>query len=107
MGGKTKYENDTRNYRTRSSPNHEDHQDGRRTKQEGSTEEGINPASETSNLHLVMSAGKGDTYRPVNAETYGSNYDNIFRKAVKDVCELCNDCDCEETTTWEELSDEG
>jgi len=27
-----------------------------------------------------MSAGKGDTPRPVNAEVYGQNYDDIFRK---------------------------
>ena len=27
-----------------------------------------------------MSAGKGDTPRPVDAKTYGQNYDNIFRK---------------------------
>ena len=52
-------------------------------------------------------AGKGDSYRPVNAETYGNNYDSIFRKTVKDVCKLCDDCDCDEATTWEELSDEG
>ena len=56
-------------------------------------------------------AGKGDSYRPVNAETYGNNYDNIFRKAKKDVCgscgkwiELCNDC---EAPTWGDLDDEG
>ena len=52
-----------------------------------------------------MSAGKGDTFRPVNAETYGNNYDSIFRKTVKDVCTLDNDCD--EASTWEELDDEG
>ena len=58
-----------------------------------------------------MSAGKGDTYRPVNAEKYGNNYDNIFRKSKRDVCgscgkwiELCNDF---EAPTWEELDDEG
>jgi hypothetical protein len=27
-----------------------------------------------------MSAGKGDTPRPVNAEVYGKNYNSIFRK---------------------------
>lgn len=27
-----------------------------------------------------MSAGKGDTPRPVDAKTYGQNYDDIFRK---------------------------
>ena len=27
-----------------------------------------------------MSAGKGDTPRPVDAKTYGENYDDIFRK---------------------------
>jgi len=27
-----------------------------------------------------MSAGKGDSPRPVNAKTYGENYENIFRK---------------------------
>ena len=27
-----------------------------------------------------MSAGKGDSPRPVDAKTYGKNYDNIFRK---------------------------
>lgn len=36
-------------------------------------------------LHSVqrrcsVSAGKGDTPRPVNAEVYGQNYDDIFRK---------------------------
>ena len=57
----------------------------------------------------MSDAGKGDSYRPVNAETYGNNYDNIFRKTVKDVCQLCDDCDCDcdETSTWEELDDEG
>jgi hypothetical protein len=28
----------------------------------------------------MSSAGKGDTPRPVDAKTYGQNYDNIFRK---------------------------
>jgi hypothetical protein len=111
MGGQTKYENDTRNYWTRSCPDNEDHQNGRRTKQEGSTEKGIDPASETSNLHLVMSAGKGDTYRPVNAETYGNNYDNIFCKPKQDLCNFCGKwiglcVDCDELT-WEDLNDEG
>ena len=27
-----------------------------------------------------VSAGKGDTPRPVNAEVYGQNYEDIFRK---------------------------
>lgn len=27
-----------------------------------------------------MSAGKGDTPRPVNPTVYGQNYDEIFRK---------------------------
>ena len=27
-----------------------------------------------------MGAGKGDTPRPVDAKTYGENYDDIFRK---------------------------
>ena len=27
-----------------------------------------------------MSAGKGDTPRPVNAEIYAQNYEDIFRK---------------------------
>lgn len=27
-----------------------------------------------------MSAGKGDTPRPVDAKAYGENYDDIFRK---------------------------
>jgi hypothetical protein len=27
-----------------------------------------------------VSAGKGDTPRPVNQEVYGQNYDDIFRK---------------------------
>ena len=27
-----------------------------------------------------MSAGKGDTPRPVDAKVYGENYDAIFRK---------------------------
>ena len=27
-----------------------------------------------------MSAGKGDTPRPVDAKAYGENYDSIFRK---------------------------
>ena len=27
-----------------------------------------------------MSAGKGDTPRPVDAKVYGENYDDIFRK---------------------------
>lgn len=28
----------------------------------------------------MSSAGKGDTPRPVDAKSYGENYDNIFRK---------------------------
>jgi hypothetical protein len=28
----------------------------------------------------AMSAGKGDSPRPVNAEVYGQNYEDIFRK---------------------------
>jgi len=55
----------------------------------------------------MSGAGKGDTYRPVNAEAYGNNYDSIFRKTVKDVCNVCDDCDCDKTSTWEELDDEG
>jgi hypothetical protein len=31
-----------------------------------------------------MSAGKGDTYRPVMGETYRSNYDSIFNKKKVD-----------------------
>jgi hypothetical protein len=27
-------------------------------------------------------AGKGDTYRPVNHQVYGENYDRIFRKGT-------------------------
>jgi tRNA(Ile2) C34 agmatinyltransferase TiaS len=34
-----------------------------------------------------MSAGKGDTPRPVNWEKYGNNYDEIFRK--KPTCQKC------------------
>ena len=29
---------------------------------------------------LAVSAGKGDTPRPVDAKVYGENYDDIFRK---------------------------
>ena len=35
-----------------------------------------------------MSAGKGDRPRTVDAEIYGVNYDNIFRKGVKDPVEI-------------------
>jgi len=28
----------------------------------------------------AMSAGKGDSTRPVNADVYGKNYEDIFRK---------------------------
>ena len=31
-----------------------------------------------------MSAGKGDTPRPVNKKTYWKNYDAIFRKKIND-----------------------
>ena len=31
-----------------------------------------------------MSAGKGDTPRPVNKKTYWNNYDAIFRKKTND-----------------------
>ncbi len=31
-----------------------------------------------------MSAGKGDTPRPVNSKTYWNNYDAIFRKKTHD-----------------------
>lgn len=57
-------------------------------------------------------AGKGDSYRPVNAETYGNNYDSIFRKPKQDVCNVCGEwielcVDCGELSTWGELDDEG
>ena len=34
-----------------------------------------------------MSAGKGDTPRPVNRDRYNENYDAIFRKAPR--CKKC------------------
>ena len=43
-----------------------------------------------------MSAGKGDRPRTVDAEIYGANYDNIFRKGVKNLDEItptpCDGC---------------
>lgn len=36
-----------------------------------------------------MSAGKGDTPRLVNAEIYGTNYNNIFRKSKTMKCSRC------------------
>ena len=58
-------------------------------------------------------AGKGDSYRQVNAETYGNNYDSIFRKPKQDfntanskwvaIWEAITD----DPSTWEELDDEG
>ena len=36
-----------------------------------------------------MSAGKGDTPRPVNWQKYGSNYDDIFRRRTP----KCPKCD--------------
>jgi hypothetical protein len=33
------------------------------------------------NINTNNQAGKGDTPRPVNAEVYGQNYEDIFRKA--------------------------
>jgi hypothetical protein len=48
-----------------------------------------------------MSAGKGDSPRPVNAEVYGQNYEDIFRK--QDVPQEINNrpqdgriCNCED-----------
>ena len=32
-----------------------------------------------------MSAGKGDGIRPYNPETFGKNYDNIFRKKDREM----------------------
>ena len=32
-----------------------------------------------------MNAGKGDKVRPHNPETFGKNYDNIFRKRDKEM----------------------
>ena len=61
----------------------------------------------------MSTGGKGDTYRPVNAETYGNNYDSIFRKPKQDfntanskwvaIWEEITD----DPSTWEELDDEG
>ncbi len=36
-----------------------------------------------------MSAGKGDSPRPVNGDKYRSGYDRIFRKKTP-VCKKCN-----------------
>jgi len=38
-----------------------------------------------------MSAGKGDTPRPVDAKTYGQNYDDIFRKTQPQPTEQTNE----------------
>ena len=38
-----------------------------------------------------MSAGKGDTPRPVDAKTYGKNYDDIFRKDKPEPTEQTNE----------------
>lgn len=57
-----------------------------------------------------MSAGKGDSPRPVDIDTYGKNYESIFRKPKQDLdigfCEcgiemvnhfflgvICEDCE--------------
>ena len=51
-----------------------------------------------------MSAGKGDTYRPVNWQAYGENYDTIFRKRDHEqapeqtpevVCPICGRVNCD------------
>jgi hypothetical protein len=39
-------------------------------------------------------AGKGDTPRNVDGKTYRQNHDAIFRKTLREVCQLCSDCDC-------------
>ncbi len=38
-----------------------------------------------------MSAGKGDSPRPINGEKFRDNYDDIFRKDVDDI--VCPHCD--------------
>jgi hypothetical protein len=37
-----------------------------------------------------MSAGKGDTPRPVDPTVYGQNYDDIFRKDKQEPTEQTN-----------------
>jgi hypothetical protein len=49
-----------------------------------------------------MSAGKGDARRPYDANQYGKNYDNIFRKVVADVCSIDPECKCTEESTEEQ-----
>ena len=41
-------------------------------------------------------AGKGDSPRKVDGDVYRKNHDVIFRKALLEVCQLCQDCDCME-----------
>jgi ribosomal protein L37AE/L43A len=38
-----------------------------------------------------MSAGKGDTTRPINGEKFRDHYDDIFRKDTDDI--VCPHCD--------------
>ena len=46
-------------------------------------------------------AGKGDTPRKVNGETYRQNHDAIFGKTLREVCLLCGDCDCMEDSDFD------
>lgn len=45
-----------------------------------------------------MSAGKGDTPRPVNAEVYGKNYEDIFRKDKQQTIETNETKDTDNTS---------
>jgi len=49
-----------------------------------------------------MSAGKGDARRPYDANQYGKNYDNIFKKVVENVCSMDPDCKCTEKISEEQ-----
>ena len=47
-------------------------------------------------MNREHSAGKGDTPRKVNGDSYRQNHDAIFSKTLLEVCLLCGDCDCME-----------
>jgi hypothetical protein len=44
-----------------------------------------------------VSAGKGDTPRPVDAKAYGENYDSIFRKDKQEPTEQTNETENKDT----------
>jgi hypothetical protein len=41
------------------------------------------------------SAGKGTNRRAYKNQQWNENYERIFQKEVKKVCDICGDCDCQ------------